>query len=237
MIPAAPALSATINVTLGDSHRPFQLEADFELQTGVLVLFGPSGSGKSSCLRALAGHLRPGSGLIKTRTRTLYDSSTGVWVPPQDRGFGYLPQQRSLFPFCSVLDNVTFGLPRQQRRRGNTMVMELMEELKIADLAAKTPGTLSGGEAQRVALARALAPQPDLLLLDEPFTSLDREGRDQLIATVAETLKRHTIPCVLVTHDPEEAAALGTTALRFDKGRTVVCPDPARLADQPDCGA
>jgi ABC-type nitrate/sulfonate/bicarbonate transport system ATPase subunit len=131
-----------------------------------------------------------------------------------------VPQQRSLLPFLDVWGNVVFGLERHKRRRGNPEVVELLEELGIAGLAGARPQSLSGGEAQKVALARALAVSPGLLLLDEPFSSVDHASRARLLATVSATLKTRSLPALLVTHDPEEVRAVADEVVLIEGGRT-----------------
>jgi ABC-type sulfate/molybdate transport systems ATPase subunit len=138
-----------------------------------------------------------------------------------------VPQQHALFPFLDVAGNVAFGLPRAERK--GTRVAALLAELGLADLAGAHPEELSGGERQRVALARALAVEPRLLLLDEPFASIDQEGRAALRRVVREVIDRRRIPAVLVTHDPGEAIALGDRMVRFERGKTAEAGAPAEM--------
>jgi molybdate transport system ATP-binding protein len=217
------AIDARFAIAVGD----FRLEAELALERGVLVLFGPSGAGKSVTLRALAGLLTPERGTIRVGGDVLFDRAGGVAVPAHRRRIGYVPQHSSLFPFCSVEANVAFGLPRHERRRGSQAVAELMAALGVAALRDARPATLSGGERQRVALARALAVRPRLMLLDEPFASIDRPGRAALRETLKEVLARYQTPAVLVTHDPEEAAHVGDVLVRYERGRTLPA-EPAR---------
>jgi molybdate transport system ATP-binding protein len=223
----ADALRADFALTVRDVHRAFDLEASLRLEQGVLVLFGPSGSGKSLTIRALAGLIRPDRGSIEVRGRTVFDAAGRVHVPAYKRQVGYVPQAPSLFPFRNVIQNVLFGLPRRERRADHPGVARLMEELEIAHLAQSPPHDLSGGERQRVALARALAVEPRLLLLDEPFAAVDVDGRRVLRATLRATLERHGLPAVFVTHDPEEARSLADTVVRFESGRTLPAGTPA----------
>ncbi len=213
-------LEARFRVDLQSGGRSFRLDAELAMSGGVLALYGPSGSGKSTVLRALAGLLRPSSGQISIGQRAVYDSDGRVWQPAHRRSSGYVPQQRSLLPFLDVWGNVVFGLERHKRRRGNPEVVELLEELGIAGLAGARPQSLSGGEAQKVALARALAVSPGLLLLDEPFSSVDHASRARLLATVSATLKTRSLPALLVTHDPEEVRAVADEVVLIEGGRT-----------------
>ncbi|HJZ88527.1 MAG TPA: ATP-binding cassette domain-containing protein [Polyangia bacterium] len=227
--PIAPALEARLSVAVGRPGSAFAVEAELALDRGVLVLFGPSGAGKSLTLQALAGLLRPLRGCVRVSGQTLYDSERAIWVPVHRRRVGYVPQHHSLFPFRDVAANVAFGLPRAERRRDSPRVRALLEELGLAQLADARPDALSGGERQRVALARALVVQPRLLLLDEPFASIDQEGRALLRHTLRETLDRHGIPAVFVTHDPDEALALGDRLVRFERGHTTLAGAPGSL--------
>lgn len=207
----------------------FELTARLALDGGVLVLFGPSGAGKSLTLAALAGLVKPRTGRIEFASRTVFDASQGIDVPTRDRRVGYVPQHHSLFPFRDVAENVAFGLPRRRRRRDDPLVLELLEELELDHLARERPSALSGGERQRAAFARALAVQPTVLLLDEPFASIDRAGRERVRAVLARTLSRRAIPAVLVTHSAVEALELGTQLVLFERGRTVAWGSPSEL--------
>lgn len=218
-----PLLDASFVLSAGD----FSLTAELSLAEGVLVLFGPSGAGKSLTVSALAGLVRPQSGHIHLDGRPLYDSQAGIDVPTRDRHVGFVPQHHSLFPFLDVAENVAFGLPRARRRPDDPQVVELLKELELDHLASSRPGSLSGGERQRVAFARALAVDPKILLLDEPFASIDRAGRKRVRAVLSRVLRHHRIPAVLVTHDPSEALELGDHLVLFERGRTVASGSPA----------
>ena len=226
---SGPALEARIAVAVGAKDDPFEVRAELFLERGLLVLYGPSGAGKSLTVQALAGLVGVEEGCVRVRGRTLLDTGAGLVVPPHRRRIGYVPQHHALLPFCDVETNVGFGLPRRERRRGHPRVGALLEELEIAALARSRPDSLSGGERQRVALARALAVEPQLLLLDEPFASIDRRGRRALWTLLRGALARHDTPAVLVTHDPEEALALGTRVARFERGRTLGSGTPGEV--------
>jgi len=218
-------LSADFSLELGG----FALQAQLTLDGGVLVLFGPSGAGKSLTISALAGLVAPTRGHIRIANQTVFDSEAGVQVPTRDRHIGYVPQHHSLFPFRDVAENVAFGLPKARRRRDDPEVVALLEELELSHLASARPSSLSGGERQRVAFARALAVRPKLLLLDEPFASIDRAGRKRVRAVLRRALEHHQIPAVLVTHDPAEALELGDHLVLFERGRTVDAGSPREL--------
>jgi molybdate transport system ATP-binding protein len=220
------AIEARLTVAVGSGPEAFHVNAELSLAAGVLVLFGPSGAGKTLTLRALAG-LLPSTGYLRVGGETLLDSSAGVAVPAHQRRVGYVPQQQALFPFLDVAANVGFGLPRASR--SGPRVARWLDELGIAHLASRRPATLSGGEAQRVALARALAVEPRLLLLDEPFASLDDEASAVLRRVVRAVILRHEVPAVLVTHDVDEAIFMGDELVRFARGRTLASGTPRAL--------
>jgi ABC-type sulfate/molybdate transport systems ATPase subunit len=224
----SPALEARLVIKVGSKASSFEVAADLSLDAGVLVLFGPSGAGKTLTLRALAGLIRPISGTLRASGETLFDSGARVFVPAHKRRIGYVPQHASLFPFLNVAENVAFGLPRAERR-GSAAVSELLSELGISALARSSVASLSGGERQRVALARALAVRPRLLLLDEPFASIDRAGRSELRRALRATLASRGTPAVFVTHDPDEAIELGDSMVLFERGRTAAKGTPASL--------
>ena len=215
----------------------FTLETDFEVNPGqVLVLFGPSGAGKTTTLRSIAGLLRPQQGQIQLSGRLVYDSASGVWVPPHLRRVGYLTQEHNLFPHLKVADNIGYGLSSRGSTAARSRVQELLETFQLGGLEERYPWELSGGQQQRVALARALAPAPQALLLDEPFASLDAELRRTLQGELRAILSRSNLPAILVTHDREEALALGDAVQVIDQGRTLSKGEPLEVLGQPSQG-
>jgi molybdate transport system ATP-binding protein len=228
------ALEARFEVAVGHGEQRFALVAELELERGVLVMFGPSGAGKSLTVQSLVGLVRPDAGFLRVGGHTLFDSEKQLWLPAHRRQIGYVPQHHALFPFCSVVENITFGLPRPERRSPSREGEALLAELGIAHLRNAMPASLSGGERQRVALARALAVRPRLLVLDEPFASIDRGGRSELRHALLQALDRHRTPAVMVTHDAEEAIDVGDRIVRFERGRTVEAGDPLDVL--PDAG-
>jgi len=207
----------------------FSLSAQLQIEDGVLVLFGPSGAGKSLTLAALAGFVVPSSGSISIEGRTLFDSAAGINIPTRHRGIGYVPQHHSLFPFLTVAENVSFGLPRRDRRRNHPKVRRLLDELELSHLSEAHPSSLSGGERQRAAFARALAVEPKLLLLDEPFASLDQDSKVRMRSVLAELVDQHQTPAILITHDRSEALSLGNQLVLFERGKTVATGTPRDL--------
>ena len=234
-VPQNGGNSATgwVQCQVGDFH----LETDWEIAPGqVLVLFGPSGAGKSTTLRAIAGLLRPVRGHVEVGGLVVYDSGEGVWVPTHKRRLGYLTQQYHLFPHLKVTANIAFGLQDRGSTASENRVSELSELFQLGGLEDRYPWELSGGQQQRVALARALAPGPAMLLLDEPFASLDAELRRTLRREVRAMLTRSPVPVMLVTHDREEALALGDSVQVIDEGRTLAKGDPLEVLGQPGQG-
>ncbi|MEX2587010.1 MAG: ABC transporter ATP-binding protein [Actinomycetota bacterium] len=187
----------------------------------VTVLFGPSGSGKTTLLRCVAGLERPDDGRVAYGDDVWSDTATGQWVPPQRRRIGFLDQDYALFPRRTVTGNVAFGLRRLSAQQQRSRVAELLERFGLTDLAARRPGQLSGGQRQRVALARALAPNPRLLMLDEPLSALDAPTRRSLRTELRSLLMRTGVPSLLVTHDRAEALALGDRMMVVIDGRIV----------------
>lgn len=212
-----------------------------EVRSGELMaLVGPSGCGKTSLLRLVAGLVRADHGEVHINGR-LVDGGRG-WVPAERRNVGVVFQDHALFPHLDVADNVAFGLVERDRRFGRRRgrsgnaprVREVLDLVAVGHLAERYPHELSGGERQRVALARALAPDPDVVLLDEPFSDLDRNLRDRVRAQTVEALRAAAVTAVLVTHDREEALAVAGRLAVMRAGRIEQCGDPAALFHAPN---
>jgi iron(III) transport system ATP-binding protein len=185
----------------------------------IIALLGDSGCGKSTLLRAIAGLERPDSGEIRLDGTVV--SGGREAVPPEARGVGLMFQDYALFPHLTVAANVRFGLHGRSRARAKDIATARLEQVGLADRAGDYPGTLSGGESQRVALARALAPGPRILLLDEPFSNLDRRTRDRVRADTLSVLRAPAATTLVVTHDPEEAMMLADRIALMRAGRIV----------------
>jgi molybdate transport system ATP-binding protein len=198
----------------------FSLEVDFAVRDEILVLFGPSGAGKTMTLRMIAGLERPDAGEIRLNDRVLYSRDGRAWVPPRARRCGFVFQDSALFPHLTVTGNVLYGA---NGKNGDTpaRLAELLERFRITHLAQRYPSQLSGGEVQRVALARALMADPAVLLLDEPFSSLDAETRATAQDVVLDAHQTWRIPFVFVTHDRAEADRVGDRMLYLREGRQV----------------
>jgi iron(III) transport system ATP-binding protein len=210
--------------------QPVLRGVNVTVPTGSLVaVLGLSGCGKTTLLRAITGFERFERGRIALGERTLDDGQ--AFVRPERRGIGYVPQEGALFPNLDVRGNVAFGLARGERRTGH--VEELLELVGLAALAKRYPHELSGGEQQRVALARALARQPQVLLLDEPFSSLDASLRVSVREEVSALLASQGATTVLVTHDQEEALSLADSVAVLREGIVVQQGTPRELYVNP----
>ena len=204
-----------LTVSLKKQLPGFTLDTGWAVRDGFTVLFGYSGAGKSLTLSAIAGTLRPDSGRIRLGERALFDSAAGVWVPPQDRRIGYVPQNALLFPHKTVRRNVEFALKGVTRPERALRVAEILDRLGITPLAEKLPHQLSGGQRQRAALARALVAEPAALLLDEPLSALDLPIRVEMRELLRDVQHALGIPVVMVTHDLCEACTLADSLVAY----------------------
>jgi molybdate transport system ATP-binding protein len=197
----------------------------------LLALVGPSGSGKTTVLRAIAGLYRPASGRIIAGGDTWFDGETGLAASPQVRAVGLVFQDYALFPHLSALGNVRLAMLRLPEPERSRQAAALLARVHLDGLEARTPDRLSGGQRQRVALARALARDPKVLLLDEPFSAVDRMTRERLKEELAGLRRSLDIPIVLVTHDLDEAQALADRICVIHAGMTLQTgtPDDVRL--------
>jgi iron(III) transport system ATP-binding protein len=216
------SFGATPVLTGVDLHVP---------EGGFTALLGPSGCGKTTLLRLVAGFDDPDAGTIAIGGRQV--AGPGRSVPARRRHVGFVPQEGGLFPHLTVAGNVAFGLPRRQRRDA-ARVHALLRLVGLdAGLAERSPHQLSGGQQQRVALARALAPEPSLVLLDEPFSSLDASLREETRQAVADALAAAGATAVLVTHDQAEALSMADEVAVLRGGRLVQLAEPRTLYRSP----
>jgi molybdate transport system ATP-binding protein len=200
---------------------------------GITVLFGPSGAGKTTVLRCLSGVERPDSGRICFGEETWFDAGAGAWLPPQQRGVGYVTQDYGLFPHLTVAGNVAYGLGGLGKVERRRRVGEVFEALGLSGLADRRPRELSGGEQQRIALARAVVRRPRLLLLDEPLGALDAPTRVRVRGQLRRWLAAWRIPAMLVTHDRIEALALADTVMVLEGGRVLQAGPTAEVFGHP----
>lgn len=222
----------TLTVSLG-ADGPVPLAVEFSVERGELMaLVGHSGSGKTTILRSIAGLWRPERARIAVAGETWLDTASGVCLPPHRRHVGVVFQSYALFPHMTAQENVMAAMDRPDRAEAE----RLLDLLKLDGLGGRKPALLSGGQQQRVALARALARRPAALLLDEPFSAVDRATRERLHAEITELRNRLEMPVILVTHDMTEAQLLADRMVVIDRGRVVrqgttaaVMADPAAL--------
>jgi len=205
--------------------RSFRLELALAVGRETFALVGPSGAGKTSILRAVAGLARPERGRISLGGRVLFDAEARVDRPPEERRVGLVFQDYALFPHMTVEQNVAYG--------GRSRTPELLERFRIGHLARARPQELSGGERQRVGLARALARDPDVLLLDEPLSTLDPHTRAAVRAELKEVLDHLSLPVLLVTHDFHDAAVLAGRVAVIVDGRLRQTGTPSELIAAP----
>lgn len=211
----------------------FRLQVDLEAGNHVTALFGPSGSGKSLTLQAIAGLITPDRGRIEFGGRVVFDAAARVNVPPRQRRAGYVFQNYALFPHLTVAENIGYGLHRLPRAEREQRVAEAVAMVRLTGLERRRPGHLSGGQQQRVALARALVIRPEILLLDEPFAALDHATRLELHGQLLELLADLPVPTLLVTHQLEEAYALSRTIAVYEAGRIIQAGPREQVYGQP----
>jgi len=226
-------VSARLEVRLVKRLPDFTLDVEWIVDGGVAALFGPSGAGKTLTLQCMAGLMRPDAGRIVVDGRVLFDAATGAEVPPQSRRIGYVFQGYALFPHLTVADNIGFGLRGRPAAERARRVAEVIQRLELGGLDRRYPRELSGGQRQRVALGRALAPDPALLLLDEPLSALDAPLRRTLRDELRTVLSEWGAAAVVVTHDFTEAYRLGDRIVVYEEGRVVQSAPRAELLWQP----
>jgi ABC-type sulfate/molybdate transport systems ATPase subunit len=223
----------------------FQLNIQVHIPLSFTALLGVSGAGKSLTLRSLAGLLHPDEGRIALDGRVLFDSQQHIFLPPQVRRIGYVPQHSALFPHQTVAEQIRFALPAHASRKSQAArIAELITVLELEGLEQRYPDALSGGQQRRVALARALAADPQLLVLDEPFSALDVPVRERLYEVLRHLHRQFALPIILVTHDRAEVEQLADTVVVLHQGSVVQVgsvqevflaprtPDVARLVGQ-----
>ncbi|MBW8067489.1 MAG: ATP-binding cassette domain-containing protein [Ferrovum sp.] len=220
-----------VTVRLKKNLEGFALDVNWAAQEGIAVIFGPSGSGKSMTLQAIAGFVAVDEGYIQVGEQVFLDSSASIDLPPQRREIGYLLQNYALFPHMTVRQNILYG--RRTSGQATGEFREMIALFQLEGLENRYPGALSGGQKQRVALARALMRKPGILLLDEPLAAVDIAVR-KMIRTELKLLQRKLkIPMILITHDLGEALSLADKLIIYEQGRVVQEGDPIEIVKHP----
>ncbi|HEV2687307.1 MAG TPA: ABC transporter ATP-binding protein [Bryobacteraceae bacterium] len=217
----------------GAESAGFSLDVEFQTATGITVLFGPSGAGKTLTLDCIAGFERPDEGRILLDDEILFDGAAGVHLPPRARRCGYVFQNYALFPHMNLRKNLEFGAERIPRLERHRKVNEMLEKFHLAEVAGRRPHELSGGQKQRGSIARALIGSPRLLLLDEPARGLDAPLRAELYSLLRQVRQEFGTPVLVVTHDLDECIELGEEMIVLREGRIVQNGPPRKVFEQP----
>lgn len=217
------SVSIQVNKRMVSGDRHFELDVAFTSASKRIALFGPSGAGKSLTLRAVAGLLRPDAGRIDINGRVLFDAQAGICLPSQSRRVAYLFQDYALFPHLTVAQNIAFGLRRgwlnPPKREVGPEARRWVDAFELGSIVGSYPNEISGGQKQRVALARALTLQPDILLLDEPFSALDSQLRGKMRQELNVLQQQLDVPMLLITHDPADVDALADEVFEVRDGK------------------
>lgn len=203
----------------------FLLEIHEKIKAESLALFGPSGAGKTTVLDVVAGLRCPIKGEIRLGSRLLFNSETGVDLPPRKRHIGYIPQDVSLFPHMSVRQNILYATGHSERGE----FLRVIEVLEVGPLLGHSVHELSGGERQRVALARALLSEPELLLMDEPFTGLDLAFRERFVPYLLRVRDELRMPIIYVSHDTDEVRRIADQVVVLEGGQVVAAGSTANF--------
>jgi molybdate transport system ATP-binding protein len=213
-------LHVDIKKRFGDRRHPaFLLDVSFSVTNGITVLVGASGSGKTTCLRLIAGVQTPDEGRISAGAQTYFDSSRRINLSIQRRRVGFVFQDYALFPHLTAERNIAYGVKADDRKTRYDKAREMLSLFHIEHTRGRFPVEMSGGEQQRVALARALASDPLVVLLDEPLSAVDVETRTKLLDEIEDAQRKANIPFIYVTHNEAEAARLGTQRITLRSGR------------------
>jgi molybdate transport system ATP-binding protein len=212
-----------LEVILKKSLPGFNLEVAFSVNRETLAILGPSGSGKTMTLQCIAGLVRPDEGFIRLNNKVILDTARGIYLTPQMRKVGFVFQNYALFPHLTVKDNIAYGIRHLLKGNIETKVSELLEKMHISNLGHRYPRQLSAGQQQRVALARAIAPGPEVLLLDEPFSALDTQVKERLELELMALQNYYQGNILFVTHNLTEGYKVASKIAVYESGRVVQC--------------
>ncbi|MGO4988007.1 MAG: ATP-binding cassette domain-containing protein [Gallicola sp.] len=197
----------------------FLLEAEYAFGSGVLVLDGKSGAGKTTILNCISGLVDPDEGEVRIHDHKVFDSKDYTNVPTRDRNIGYVFQGYALFPHLNIYENIIYGLKARKKNIDKEKVHETMRLLGIEHLSDKRTKAISGGEKQRAALARVLVTEPDILLLDEPFSALDIETKESIYPIFDRIKENYNLPMILVSHNPLERDRFADHWIHIEEGK------------------
>lgn len=222
-----------LEINIENNLSSFILRANFSQSNGILGLLGASGSGKSMTLKSIAGLIKPTKGYIKINNKILFDSEKKINLRPQERNVGLLFQNYALFPHMNVIQNIECGIMKMDKSKRNALVKDYIERFKLIGLEKRYPKELSGGQMQRVALARTLITNPDILLLDEPFSALDINLKSTIERDLISILREFNGIVLYVTHDISEAYRICDEIVVYDKGTASSKCDKHTLFNSP----
>jgi molybdate transport system ATP-binding protein len=222
-----------LEVKIKKSIPGFKLGVDFTINQEILAILGPSGSGKTMTLQCIAGLIEPDEGHIRLNDKVLLDTESGINLKPRVRGVGFVFQNYALFPHLTVENNIAYGIRYLPKEEIHTRVSGLMEKMHISGLGKRYPRQLSAGQQQRVALARAIAPEPELLLLDEPFSALDSQVKERLELELMNLQSFYRGNILFVTHDLTEGYKLASKIAVYESGCVVQCDYKNKVIESP----
>lgn len=218
-----------LHVRLKKKVNGFKLDVKWEMGNELVVLFGYSGSGKSMTLQMITGLINPDEGFVVSDGDIFFDGEKGINLPPQRRPFGYVFQDLALFPHMTVEENIHYGANSFDKEERHKKTLEMIKVFKLDGLEDRFPSEISGGQKQRVAIARALIRQPEVLLLDEPFSALDNPLRLEMRGLLKDVRREFNIPIVLVTHDIIEALTMADRLIIYSGGKVVQSGTPEEI--------
>jgi molybdate transport system ATP-binding protein len=222
-----------LEINIKKSLQAFKLEVAFSVDHEILAILGPSGSGKTMTLQCIAGLVQPDEGYIKLNDRVLLDSSRRINLKPRIRKVGFVFQNYALFPHLTVRDNIGYGIRHLSKSDIETKVSQLLDTMHITDLGYRYPRQLSAGQQQRVAMSRAIAPEPEVLLLDEPFSALDSQVKERLEMELIKLQEFYQGIILLVTHNLAEGYKLASKIAVYDAGEILQCDNKGKLIGSP----